>query len=120
MIIAISTTGNELNLPVDTRFGRCKQFIIFNSTTESFEVVDNKQNLNAAQGAGIQSAQTVANSGAEVLISGHCGPKAFKVLTQANVKIFTCKDLSIKEAIQKLLAGELSQAEGADVEGHWV
>ena len=119
MIIAISTTGNELNQPVDPRFGRCKQFIIFDSSNESFEVIDNKQNLNAAQGAGIQSAQTVANSGAEALISGHCGPKAFKVLTQANIKVYTCKDLSIKEAIEKLLAGELSQSEDADVEGHW-
>jgi len=120
MRIAISTTGNELSAPVDPRFGRCNQFIIFDSINESFEVIDNKQNLNAAQGAGIQSAQTVANSGVEALITGHCGPKAFKVLTQANIKVFTCNDLSIKEAITKLLAGELIAADSADVEGHWV
>ena len=120
MIIAISTTGNELDTPVDLRFGRCKQFIIFDSIDESFKVIDNTQNLNAAQGAGIQSAQTVANSGAEILISGHCGPKAFKVLTQANIKVYTCKDLTIKESITQFLAGELSSADQADVEGHWV
>ncbi|MCK5835168.1 MAG: NifB/NifX family molybdenum-iron cluster-binding protein, partial [Lentisphaeria bacterium] len=112
--------GNDLHALVDPRFGRCNQFIVFDSITESFEVIDNKQNLNAAQGAGIQSAQTVANSGSEVLISGHCGPKAFKVLTQANIKVFTCQDLTIKESITQFLAGDLVQAEGADVEGHWV
>lgn len=120
MIIAVSTTGNELSMPVDPRFGRCKQFIIFDSNDESFKVIDNTQNLNAAQGAGIQSAQTVANSGADVLISGHCGPKAFQVLTQANIKVYTCKDLNIKEAITQLLAGELPQADQPDVQGHWV
>ena len=41
------------------------------------------------QGAGIQAAQTVIGRGAEALITGFCGPKAFRVLTAAKVQVLT-------------------------------
>lgn len=119
MKIAFSTSGNELNAPLDTRFGRAPGFLVYELDDGKFDIIDNQQNLNAAQGAGIQSAETVVRSGAKALVSGHCGPKAFRVLAAAGVKVYTSDAPTVAVALEKFKAGELKEAEGADVQGHW-
>jgi len=119
MKIAVTTTGETLEAPVDARFGRAARFIVVDTETNAFEVVDNAQNLNAMQGAGIQAAQTVAQLGAECVLTGHCGPKAFRALTAAGVATYAGAQGSVAEALERFERGELTRAEGADVEGHW-
>jgi predicted Fe-Mo cluster-binding NifX family protein len=119
MKIAFSTSGGDLGAPLDTRFGRAAKFLVYDTETKDFTVIDNAQNLNAAQGAGIQSAQNVAASGARALVSGHCGPKAFRVLSAAGVKAYTSKAATVAEALEQFLAGTLAELKSADVEGHW-
>lgn len=119
MRIAFTTSGSDLDAPLDTRFGRAPKFLIHDTDTNAVVVVDNEQNLNAAQGAGIQSAQTVARSGATHLVTGHCGPKAFRVLAAAGIAIHTSQATTIREALRQFNAGELPRALAADVEGHW-
>ena len=121
MKYAISAREKSLNATVDIRFGRAQLFALFDSATGECSWHANSQNLQAAQGAGIQSAQNVVNLGAEAVISGHCGPKAFRVLEAAGVKIFTISsDITIKEAIEQIENGRITPSEGADVEGHWI
>ncbi len=120
MKIVITTSGNDLSAPLDSRFGRAPKFLVYDLDANTFEIVDNKQNLNAAQGAGIQSAQNIARLGAGAVITGHCGPKAFRVLEAAKIKIYGTTAASVSEAIEKYLEGKLSEATSADVEGHWV
>lgn len=119
MKIAFTTSGNELNAPLDSRFGRAPKFLVYDLDSETFEVVDNQQNLNAAQGAGIQSAETVARSGAKSLVTGHCGPKAFRVLSAAGIKIFNTDATTVAAALEQYRAGQVTEANSADVEGHW-
>ncbi len=120
MKIVFTTSGNDLNAPLDSRFGRAPKFLVYDMDGGTFEVVDNQQNLNAAQGAGIQSAETVARLGAQALVTGHCGPKAFRVLTAAGIKIFTTTASTIAEALDQYRSGKLAESGTADVEGHWV
>ena len=119
MVIAISAQGNDLQGQVDPRFGRAKHFLLVDTKTMGFEVVRNEQNLNLPQGAGIQAAQVVTNHQAEVVITGNCGPKAFKTLEAAGIKVVIGVSGSIEDAIQAYLKGELRPATGANVEGHW-
>ncbi len=119
MKIAFTTSGNDLNAPLDSRFGRARKFLIYDLETDTFEVVDNRQNLNATQGAGIQSAQIIAGSGAQALVTGHCGPKAFRVLSAAGIKIFNMDAATVAEALDRYRSGKLTEAGAADVEGHW-
>ena len=74
MKIAISASSPELSSPVDARFGRAAWFIIADVESGAWEAVENKQNLQATQGAGIQSAECVANRGVAAVLTGHCGP----------------------------------------------
>lgn len=55
MKVAFTTSGDNLGAPLDSRFGRAPKFLIYDLETNTFDVVDNRQNLNAAQGAGIQA-----------------------------------------------------------------
>ncbi len=120
MKIAFTTSGNDLSSPLDSRFGRAPKFLIYDLEANIFEIVDNEQNLNAAQGAGIQSAQSIARLGTKALITGHCGPKAFRVLIAAGIKIYNTSAATVSEALNLYVAGKLAEATSADVEGHWV
>ncbi len=107
MLIAITSCGENLDSKIDPRFGRAQKFIIYDLQQEAFHAVDNSINLNLAQGAGIQAAKTVIDSGAQVLISGHCGPKAFKVLNDSEIKVFHSEDVSVKDVISSYKSGKL-------------
>ena len=119
MKIAITATGKDLDSNVDPRFGRAMYFIVIDSESGDFEVLPNEQNLNAAQGAGIQSAQNVVNTGCKVAISGHFGPKAFSVLGAAGVKAIPGATGTVREVLEQYRQGKLNPAAGPDVEGHW-
>jgi predicted Fe-Mo cluster-binding NifX family protein len=119
MKIVFSTSGIDLAAPLDSRFGRAPKFLVYDLDANTFTVIDNQQNLNASQGAGIQSAETVARTGAKCLVTGHCGPKAFRVLRTAGVKVFNTDAQTVAEALELYRGGRLTKAEGADVEGHW-
>ncbi|MBN2162944.1 MAG: NifB/NifX family molybdenum-iron cluster-binding protein [Pontiellaceae bacterium] len=119
MKIAVTTSGDHLDAPVDPRFGRAPQFLIFDTETEVIGIKKNTQNLNAAQGAGIQSAMNVCEESVDCVITGNCGPKAYATLSAANVSVYIGVDCTVGEAIEKLKRGELEVSQEANVEGHW-
>jgi predicted Fe-Mo cluster-binding NifX family protein len=120
MKIAMTSVGENPDSMLDMRFGRAAYFIVFTLPEGGFETVKNDCKLNAVQGAGIQASEHVANLGAEVLITGHCGPKAFKALSAAGVKIFCCEtECKVSEALAAFQSGKLKQLSAPDVEGHW-
>ena len=119
MRIAVTSQGDSMDSPVDPRLGRAQGFIVTDETAKEFQYVDNAQNLNAASGAGIQAAQNLISLGAEAVITGNCGPKAFSVLSTGNVKIYTGASGTVAEALKEFNNGRLRKADQANVEGHW-
>jgi len=120
MRIAVTSSGKNLNSEIDPRFGRAKYFIIVDPDSMEYEVVENKQNINLPQGAGIQAGKIIANNNVAVVITGNCGPKAFKVLKEANIKIIIGNKGTVSEAVSLYKNGKLKETDGANVEGHWV
>lgn len=119
MKIAVSAEGQYLSSTIDPRFGRAKGFIVYDTETRDFKYVDNKQNLESAQGAGIQSAVTVIDAGASAVITGNVGPKAFTALSKGEVDIYLCSDCTVSEALDKVNRGDILKCGDANVEGHW-
>jgi predicted Fe-Mo cluster-binding NifX family protein len=119
MKIAVTATNKDISSDVDPRFGRAKYFIVVDTETNESVAHDNAQNLNAAQGAGIQSAETVAGLGAQAVVTGNVGPKAFRVLNAAGIKIYLSNEGTVADAVGKFKTGELKEASVANVEGHW-
>ena len=119
MKIAVTATGKESASTMDARFGRTRWFMITDPEEGEWEAHANEQNMNAAQGAGIQAAQRLVNLGVEAVITGHVGPKAFRILKAAGIGIFLCEVGTVEEALHLFKQGRLARADQADVEGHW-
>jgi len=120
MKIAITAQGKELSSEIDLRFGRAKWLILVDTESGDSQVHDNELNLNAVQGAGIQTGQNIANLGVEAVITGNVGPNAFKTLNAADIKIFLAEKQTVAEAIDSFKEGELKGVDQANVEGHWI
>ena len=118
MKVAISSTGPDLEAEVDPRFGRCQCFVIVDSDTKEFEVLNNQAAM-ARGGAGIQAAQMVANSGVDVVITGHLGPKAAETLEAAALQTYLGASGTVREALQQYMDGHLREALGPTVESHF-
>ena len=119
MRVVVTAQGPTLDALADPRFGRAKYLILVDTDTGEHSAVDNEINLNAAQGAGIQAAQNVAQLGAEAVLTGHVGPKAFMTLQAANIAVYTGVSGTVGEAIEQFKSGRLTAAAKADVQGHW-
>jgi len=119
MKIAVTSTGTALDSQVDPRFGRALYILIVDSETFDFEVLDNKENVNALKGAGIQAASMVNDKGAEVLLTGFCGPHAVKALKAAKIGVANDAGGSGRDAVKAYLNGKLPLSDKANVEGQW-
>lgn len=119
MKIAVTSRGKLPDSPVDQRFGRAPFFVVVDTETGAVEAHDNVQSLSAPQGAGIQGAETVSRLGAEAVITGHCGPKAFRTLQAAGVRVVLGAEGTVAQAVEQFKAGALVPAGAPDVEGHW-
>lgn len=119
MKIAVTSCGNELISDMEPRFGRAKYFIMVDSKTLDYDVVENKQDIESAPGAGIKAARTVVGEKADVLISGNCGPKAFEVLKVAGSTVVTGAKGRVIDAIIQYKSGALQAVDGPNVEEHW-
>lgn len=118
MKICVSATSNNLEAQLDPRFGRCAYLLIVDSETMQFEAIPNMA-AGATGGAGIQAAQTAADKGAKVVITGNVGPNAFGALSAAGVEIMTGATGTVKEAVEKFKKGELGKTGAPTVGGHF-
>ncbi len=119
MKIAVTAAGPDLDSPVDPRFGRARYLLVVDEETGRVEAVDNSVNLAAAQGAGIQAGRRVVELGVAILLTGHVGPKAFATLCAGGVRVRLGAAGTVAGTLARFRAGELVEAAGADVEGHW-
>jgi len=115
MKIAITSTGPEMDSAVDDRFGRARYLLIVDLETGNFEAIDNMANMEAVQGAGVQSSQEIVQRGVGWLLSGHVGPKAFQALSTAGVTIGVGASGTVRETVDRFKAGAFKPAEVMDV-----
>ena len=118
MKIAITSTGQTLDSQVDPRFGRTAYFIIVDTKSMEFGAIEN-QNINAAGGAGINSAKVVIDAEAKAVLTGNCGPNAQRTLSAADVKLYTGVTGTISEVIELFKTGRLVETTEPNVQSHF-
>jgi len=118
MRIAVSAGGPGLDAPVDPRFGRCPFFVLVDSETMEAETIDNA-NAASAGGAGIRTAQAIADRGVQTVITGNCGPNAYQTLSAAGIEVATGFSGSVKEAVEAYTRGGLRSTAQANVPSHY-
>jgi predicted Fe-Mo cluster-binding NifX family protein len=105
MKIAISASAPDLDADIDPRFGRCQYFLLVDSDTMKFESIENTS-MAASGGAGIAAAQNIAKTGAQIVITGNCGPNAHDTLSAAGIQVITGVSGKIRAAIDAYKSGQ--------------
>ena len=118
MKIAITAKEPNMESEVDQRFGRCKYLLGVDTETLKYEAIDNENALSAG-GAGISTARMIAGKGVSAVLTGNCGPNAYKVLNDAGIKIITGVTGKVSEAIEKYNSGGFSVTEEPSVGEHF-
>ena len=117
MKIALSATGLSLDAEVEPRFGRCPYFVIVDPETMQFEAVDNSS-AQAFGGAGVSTGQMIAEKGVGVVLTGNCGPNAYRVLSAAGIQVITGISGRIRDAIESYKSGSLQAVSQPTVGAH--
>ena len=81
--------------------------------------MDNGASQAMAQGAGIQAAENIARAGAEALLTGYVGPKAFMALQAAGIRVAQdLENMTVRQAVEHYNTGQVSWAEAPNRMGH--
>ncbi len=127
MKIAVSSTGKNIESNVSDVFGRCPYFIIAEISSkgaapaggqgsasggkdnkiEDTEAIKN-ESTNQTTGAGISTAQLMAEKNVNVIITGSVGPRALDVLKQFNIEVYSGEGI-IKDVLQEFINGKLKK-----------
>ena len=118
MKIAVTSTGPTLDDMMEARFGRCAYFLIVDLDTMEFEALENP-NIALGGGAGIQSAQLMAEKGVSTVLTGNCGPNAFQTFGAANIQVITGVSGQVRQAVEHYKSGALSNTTTPNVESHF-
>lgn len=118
MKLAITSLGQDLDSPVDPRFGRAQYLVLVETEGMAFEAIENPS-VQAAGGAGVQTAQMVAAIGATAVLTGNVGPNAYHALTAAGVKVYIGATGAVREAVESYLRGEMTESAAPSVGSHF-
>jgi predicted Fe-Mo cluster-binding NifX family protein len=120
MKICFTAEDKTLTSPIDPRFGRCQFLLFIDSENEKIiKIIDNTQ-IATWRGAGIATAQKIANENTQVVITGNIGPNAFTALQSADIEIITdVSNLTVKQALKKFKTNEFEKTKKPSVIGHF-
>ena len=118
MKIAVTSTGPTLDDMMEARFGRCAYFLIVDLDTMEFEALENP-NIALGGGAGIQSAQLMADKGVSTVLTGNCGPNAFQTFGAANIQVITGVSGQVRQAVEQYKSGALSSTTTPNVQSQF-
>jgi predicted Fe-Mo cluster-binding NifX family protein len=117
MKICITSQGTTLDARVDPRFGRAAYFLLVEPESMDVEVLENRA-LDGGGGMGTQAAKLVIDAGARAVLTGSCGPNAFRALQAAGVQVFTGIAGSVRRAAEDFKAGRLTPDSQAASDAH--
>jgi len=118
MKVAVTSVGPSLDDQVEPRFGRCTYFLIVDPETMELETLKNP-NVAAGGGAGIQSAQLMAERGVQAVLTGNCGPNAFQVFNASGIQVIVGISGLVRQAVEQFKAGVFTEARQANVESRF-
>jgi predicted Fe-Mo cluster-binding NifX family protein len=91
MKIAVTSTGNSFDSKIDSRFGRCSYFAVYDTYDKSIEFVPNYSKENV-EGAGPASVQLIASRGVNKVVSGEFGSKVKSLLDSLKIQQIVMDD----------------------------
>ena len=110
MKIAFATDGNNLQDKIALHFGKAKNFLIFDTEKETFEVFENPE----IKGKELPP-DFLAKQGVKAVIAFSLGPKAFEKFKNYKIEVFKAIEGTILENIEKFKEGNLKKLSKEDI-----
>lgn len=86
MKVAITSTGNSPESTLDSRFGRCSYFVVYDTESQSTEFIPNP-NKESVEGAGPASVTLIATKGVKKVVSGEFGAKVKAIFDSLQIQL---------------------------------
>ena len=102
MKVAVSSKGDTLDSEMDSRFGRCKFFAIYDSEDKSTLFIANTA-ATLTEGAGPAALQLLTSQGVSKLVSGNFGVKIKTLSSDLNVQLIVMRESHTIESIINIL-----------------
>lgn len=90
MKVAITSEGNSPEAKVDSRFGRCAYFVIYDTESKGTEYIPNP-NKDILEGAGPASVNLLASRGVKKVVSGEFGEKVKAIFDSLKIQLIVIK-----------------------------
>ena len=110
MKIAFATNGKNLEAKIALHFGRAKNFLIFDTEKETFEVFENPE----IKGKELPP-EFLNRLKVDAVITFSLGPRAFEKFKNYKIKVFKAINGTILENIEKFKEGELKKLSKEDI-----
>jgi len=110
MKIAFAIDGNNLKDKIALHFGRAKNFLIYDTEKEIFEVFENPE----IEGKEFPP-DFLARQGVKAVIAFSLGPRAFEKFKNYKIEVFKTADGTILKNIEEFKKGELKKLSKEDI-----
>ena len=97
MKIGVLSDGPDLSSEVSEDFGHAPFFLIVDSETLDYTVVENE--FMEAEGAGMKVAQAIVDIGVEAVVVGGIGTHGFNILDKAGIDVSYDEEGSVEECV---------------------
>ena len=106
MKIALPSNKNQIN----EHFGHCEYFTVF--TIDDQKIIQLEEKITSPTGCGCKSniAQTLAEQGVKLMLSGNMGQGAVNVLNSHSIDVLRGCYGGVKDVVENWLAGNLSDS----------
>ncbi len=102
MKTVITSSGNNVNEKIDTRFGRCKYFCVYDNENQTTDFIEYPF-IDQQSGVGQKAVEFLAEKGINRVVANEFGPKAKDMLESLKIQMIVVNDrnLTIQEIINK-------------------
>lgn len=117
-LVAVPATGDSILSAVSPVFSRGRFFQIIDLRTDEIRVLSNPF-FEAKHAAGLRSAFLLLREDVGVVIARHIGPEPFNNLSAREVRIYSGRPATVKEAVDLYRRGKLVRIDRPDVQIHY-
>lgn len=110
MVLMISSKGQNVDSPIESRFGRCPWLIKYDTESKQSTAFSNPGGHQSG-GAGVAAAQFVIDQAADAIVSGDFGPNAARAFQASDIKmyLFNGEVINVQDVVDNFLEGKLTE-----------
>ena len=107
MKITFPTNGSDLNAEMFFHFGRCDNYLIYDTDTKNFNVIKNTSEHMGGSGL---PPEIIQKAGTDVMIVSDLGQRALQLFSEFGIEVYCKAEGKIKNVLKDFNEGKLTKA----------